>query len=195
MAAYAGQEDFQLYGYQSSQIDPSLIDSILLHASRVFDRVAEVPDDYFAETNGVAYGKTFYGNASGILELDPHVGEITDLTLPDGYELPAYIERNGNIYITRQPLSPWPSDRYYNFYYGWPENVAVTVTAIWGFEAVPDDVVEAVLELATAIYRGKDSAFAKVIQLETSNVINSALPERTKLVAEKWKAKREVVFA
>lgn len=75
-------------------------------------------------------------------------------------------------------------------YVGWPDGIKVTVTAKWGWDAIPSEVTEAVLEIAIAIWRGRDAAFARVVNLGDSQTINGALPDRAKLIADKYRMGR-----
>lgn len=70
---------------------------------------------------------------------------------------------------------------------GWPDGIKVTMTAKWGWDAIPADVTEAVLELTIAIWRGRDAAFARVVNLGDTQQIFSALPERARLIADGYR--------
>lgn len=75
---------------------------------------------------------------------------------------------------------------------GWPDGIKATVTAKWGWDSIPADVTEAVLEITMAIWRGKDSAFARVVGLPESQTIFGALPDRARLIADGYRVGKAV---
>lgn len=105
-------------------------------------------------------------------------------------ETPVYFEQNGYLVIkgygagvpTRDVSNAgptffsnsWPStwNSYSSpfntgvatYFKGWPVNLKITVTANWGFAAVPADVQQAVIQLAIHQWRVGDPAFTAISQ-------------------------------
>lgn len=77
---------------------------------------------------------------------------------------------------------------------GWPRGVAVTVTARWGWAAVPPEVVQATVETALRMWRGTDEASAKVSDVDQQGE-PPALGPAARLVADKYRERRPPVFA
>lgn len=163
-----------------------------------------------------ASARKFWGNGTNFLKVDPYLSTHTPtVAMPTGWATPTFIESNpfahpqqatanGEFYLLRtygdseslfDGLHAMQSDLGASFNldlssdteYGWPQGVRATVTAKWGWDAIPADVTEAVAELAIAIWRGRDQAFARVVNLETSQQIFGALPERAKLIGDKYR--------
>jgi hypothetical protein len=178
----------------------------------MFDRAARRPDNYFAEAATAVSARKFWGDGTNHLRTDPYVaGSITTVAMPTGYTVPGYVQEttpDGQAYLVavygddeaRFSGVEAESIDLYNVVFwnatdiGWPDGVKVTITARWGWAAVPADVTQAVTEFVIATLRGKDQAFAKVVNLENNQVITSAMPERTKMVADAYR-NNKMVFA
>jgi hypothetical protein len=199
LSNYVELTDVNGYGYQLDDDDAPVVQKIIPRCARVFDLVAEVAPGYFGAAAEAPALKTFFGDGSAYLRLDPYVGELADgaVTTLDGYTVPEFYERtdrwknpflharaSGRV-VTLLDEAAWFGGALSGGS-NWSEGQPYKVSARWGFEATPDDVVEAVLELIIAVHRSKDPAFAKVIRLEDKTIITQALPDRTKLVAEKY---------
>ncbi|OLE52113.1 MAG: hypothetical protein AUG51_19340 [Acidobacteria bacterium 13_1_20CM_3_53_8] len=195
MSSYITTTDIVEYGYQVEEDDEVLLDKIGLRASRIFDRFAEVPPSFFDKAPSESANRVVYGTGTDYLFLPPYIAPLgaNAISMPTGYTVPEFYERQSRFglqYLQRkysgQSLSlmepdGWPL-------WGAPERVGwlfvpITINAKWGFEDVPEDVKEAVLELTIMIWRSKDPAFAKVIRLEDKEIISQALPDRTKQIA------------
>jgi len=219
---YATLDDARLYGYQSSDDDDELLEPIITRASRMFDRYCGVKAGHFAKglTTQVASARKFWGDGTDYLKLDPYLsGQTLVVAMPTGYTVPPYIESkdeghqadNGQGFYLIRTYSN--NESRYGFvkdsnideyagalfaaninYIGWPIGVKVTVTAKWGFDAVLEDIKEAVLETAIAIWRGRDQAFSRVVNLETNIQVVDAMPARAKVIADRYRASNGVMF-
>lgn len=211
------------YVFHFQSEDAPLLESMALRASRVFDRAANVEDGHFRKADEEASDRILYGIGVDRLLLPPHLAEsVTAVELPEGYaEVGSEFIEQGDYLVRTVGGGVLPAGagfdclRYLNnpllaerldleAYFrpfsavnAFPYGVPVTVTAKWGgrFESVPADVEEAVLELVVAMHRGKDTAFARLIDVDTNRQILDALPARTKMVAESYRGKRPLVFA
>lgn len=167
-----------------------------------------------------ATARKFWGNGTDYLRLDPYlipagVTSITTVAMPTGFTVPGYLEANhhsraelnmpGEFCLVRtygdnesrfSALSErgdlFPAEFSGELdYVGWPDGIKVTVTAKWGWDAVPEDVKEATIETVIAIWRGRDAGFARAVGVEGAGVvIGEALPQRAREVAERYRAGR-----
>lgn len=136
----------------------------------------------------VATARTFYGDGTNLLKVDPYVpGTLnTTLGMPTGYTAPTFTERNGFLWLSsstgvlqipRSYSIGWDGYPYAGGGYGWPLGVPIAVTAKWGFEATPADVKMAIIEWAINIWRETDPAGLKLVGLE-GQVLREAVPPR-----------------
>jgi hypothetical protein len=188
MADYATAEQV---GELAHEFTPSssLSASLVTRASRMFDNLTGVSDDFFAAAADPAeYSiRNYYGNGTGYLVVDPYTAlNPTDPIVIDpdySYEIPAYTERDGMLvrygsYVSRL--------------IGWDDGVRVSVSANWGFTAVPAPVTQATAGLAIHLFRTTDPAFATISAAE-----NVELPAYVQTIIDTYKAKytKEMAFA
>lgn len=163
-----------------------VLQSLILRASRMFDLTCGVAPEYFeAREDGIATALTLYGSGGNFLKLPPYVAGSLDptVTFPSGYTTLEFVERNG--YLVRAEngifanglISPVP------WYYGVP----ITVTAKWGYEATPEDVKQAVIELVINLWRETDPAHAQLRSIE-GGPIREKVPPRVGDVARRYRA-------
>jgi hypothetical protein len=217
MPVYATIDEAREYGYQSTDDDEDVLASILTRASRLFDRYCGVKAGYFGkgDPNQTASARRYWGNGTDYLQIDPYLSSPTIIvTMPDGWDVPPFIESRDQGFQSDdgqgfQLIRTYADNSRYGFisggfvddyagalfaanvnYVGWPNGVRVTVEAKWGWDAVLDDVREAVLETTIAIWRGKDQAFARVVNLGESQQVFSAMPDRAKLIADRYRMAR-----
>lgn len=214
---YATLAEAKAYGYQSTTDDDALITAILPRASRLIDRYVGVKPGYFdlGDAGQTASARKFWGSGIDYLQIDPYLSTpAISVAMPTGYTAPPYLEsRNlpmtddGQGFFLIRTYSDnesrfefvkdaaWDEDAGALFAanittVGWPEGVKVTVTAKWGWDAIPDDIKEATLETIIAIWRGRDQAFARVVNLETNLAVTQAIPERARLIADRYRQAR-----
>lgn len=180
---YCTIEDIRLYSFQyDEEADRAIYNLLIPRGSAVFDKLCGVSPGYFlarAEADP-ATEKTFYGTGGLSLTLPPFVGDL-EITMPSGYTVPPFVNQEGILFLTDSQgmlISPGAGSEGYS----WPKGVKITIKAKWGYAKTPDEVVEAVAELVVAMYRSRDSAFLRQINLENHQTVNSALPPRTKAV-------------
>lgn len=135
---------------ESSTID--VFDRLATAVSRQFDRECEVANDFFVAAvsgnPGIAT-RTFITNGTRYLAVPPYEsGSITEITI-DGNAVTlgdkdTYREINGYLLLTRDCS----------------EFTEVSITARFGFAAIPADIVQACIEQALFMWRRKDLAFA-----------------------------------
>lgn len=215
---YATIGDLMDYGYQVTDDDEPVLASILTRASRLFDRYCGVKAGYFGkgDLGQTASARKFWGDGTDYLQIDPYLSSpAITVAMPAGYTVPPYIESRSEGYQSDDGQGFFLIRTYsnnesrYGFvkdgsadenagalfaanvnYVGWPIGVKVTVTAKWGFDALLEDVKEAVLETAIAIFRNKDQAFARVVNLESNQLVTDVMPMRAKLIADRYRQSR-----
>lgn len=178
--AYVTIEEIAPYGWQVGEDDLIFFDALRVRASRMFEILAFVGEDYFMPGSGELEARTFYGTNSVYLYLPPFY-EIASVTMPTNYTVPYYHNADGCLRTTDvdgilyDPMALHGTK--------WPAGVPVTITAKWGFKKIPEDVKQAVAEMIIAVWRTKDQAFLKAVDMDTNKVIVNAIPERTKMIA------------
>lgn len=209
------------YGYQSQDADETILIDILKRASRLFDRYCGLPDGYFdrVASSTAATTRYFYGDGTDFLKIDPYLTATTPtVTLPTGFSTMTWIEANplattkarhtnaGEFFLIRTygddaSRSSALSGNQESIDFasgmtsiGWPAGIRATVSAKWGWLAVPDDVREAVLETTIAIWRNKDQAFARAVAIDGNILINDVMPPRARLIADRYRLGK-VLFA
>lgn len=170
--------------------------ALIEQASRYFDLECGVTPGFFnPQPYPVATERTFYGDGTHYLSLDNYVADsIASVSLPDGYTAPDYVERTGYLLRTGEthvlPVSYrgvwWSSG-------GWPEGVPVTISAIWGYSAVPADVKMAVIELVINLMRETDPATLNLLDLERQP-LRERLPPRVHEVVKRYRVNRNPAF-
>lgn len=196
MANYATTEEIILHGFQIDAVrDTPKLESLCEKISRIFDQMCGVPNNYFAaaEEAAAASNRIFSGDGTDTLRLDPYIS-IDDVTMPTGWTVPTYIELSGQslrsngfdfglirtygddgarlgLLENGGGADGWAFalDLSSGLAVGWPKGVKVTVSAVWGYDAVPADVNLAVIETVIAKMRGTDKAYARAAGLDTSD--------------------------
>jgi hypothetical protein len=143
---------------------------------------------YFALATDAHTTRTVMGSGTSWLRMPPYVcGSLLQAEYVAGWSfVPEYAEikdRNGIQWL--------------KIACGYFEENVIELTALWGWEAIPDDIVEATIETAMAIWRQSDAAFLRVAAdlNGQGGVSGQAMPERAKLICAQWKRKLEPVFA
>lgn len=170
---------------------------LIERASRYFDLICGVAPEFFESAGSTATARTFYGDGTNFLRLDAYINGSLNATIsvPEGYETPAFIERDGHLVLSSNGnlahrIAPYPSFSINGT--GWWNGVPITVTAKWGFEATPEDVKMAVIEMVINLLRETDPAAVKLINTE-GQVLREKMPPRVLAVAKRYQ-QRSAVF-
>lgn len=165
---------------------------LIERASRFFDLLCGVKPGYF-EAGTTVTSRAFYGNGSRFLKLDRYVpGSLNaTLTYPSGYTAFAFVERDGYLVLTDTAgvLTSRSPGQDFN---GWYSGVPITVSAKWGFEATPEDVKLAVIELAINLWRELDPANIKLVNLE-GQPLREKYPPRVWEIAKRYRVNSGVL--
>ena len=202
MADYATTEQIQAFARESDGLaDAGAWDLLATAASRAFDTLCEVPEDFFAEAPEEATEKVVYGSGTAFQKLPPYVPGSLDLenaTMGEaGQEepLPDMTVEMGEVGLqflvdrsaTEQP-SQYEADLGKDRYVGFYEAVPITLEARWGFETTPADIKLAVIGLALYMWRQSDPSFAGISNADTNLVLREMPPSVSKVV-EKYRTK------
>lgn len=187
---YTDIEDVIRNLWEFKEADTTIFEPMIERASRIFDILCYVPAGHFLDKSLNAENRVIYGSGSVYLLLPDHYEPVVSVTMPSGYTVPHYIELDGHLKTTDAD-----GVIFHSLHSGktvWADGVPITVSAKWGYASVPADVKEAVVELTVAMFRSKDQAFLKAVNLETNQVLVNAIPERTKLVAGFYNSRKEI---
>lgn len=193
MADYATVEQIQSLGLQTDAPDESVWELLATAASREFDTLCEVRENYFAaiEEEATYSNRDFYGNGSDFIRLDPYTElNPVDPVLVDqnsSYSLPDYRISDGGLLINREGY-PSASSFVINRFSGWRPGVKITVSAIWGWTETPADIVVAVSKLAVNNWRRSDPVNAENTESSGEPLIDG-LPASVWPVVEKYREK------
>lgn len=172
------------------------LEALILQASRFFDLVCGVKPEHFEPAGDSVSDLVVYGDGTNFLRLPPYVpGTLNStITFPDGYSVPTFIERDGYLILSSNgvALSRFGSSWHEDWHAGWYVGVPITVSAKWGYEATPEDVKMAVIELVINLWRETDPATVKLINLE-GQPLREKIPPRVWEVAKRYRA-NGVVF-
>jgi hypothetical protein len=170
-----------------------VVTKVIERASRIFDLVCDVEPEHFEAAGASATSRTFYGDGTNFLRLDPYVeGSLSaTITLPSGYTSPSFVEREGLLILVDSLGVRYPSTLSW-YGTGWYENVPVTVSARWGFAATPADVKHAVIELVINLIKEVDPASIKMMNLD-GIVLREKLPPRVEMIASKYRRRGAVL--
>lgn len=149
--------------------DASAVDTAVLQ--RFIDRASSVIDGAIGRSfpiqDAEVSDRIFHGTGTYSLQIDYHQGDdlVTAVTLPSGWVAPFFVElrddvnetcylrvtdSEGRIYRNGQGRSwPWGGSALAV----WPEGLPITVSAQWGYAAIPGDVEDACIAIAMAAYR------------------------------------------
>lgn len=158
MSEYVTEAELLAVLPDATAADTAALEAIRTRASAVVDRYA---GRRFESASVTPSARTFYGSGTHLLPIDWHEDAlVTVATLPTGYTAPTFIERRNqdteSCYLsTTDAVGSLYTGMNTNFgtYATWPAGVAVSVTAAWGYAAVPEDIQQATLELCQAMWR------------------------------------------
>jgi hypothetical protein len=134
----------------SAELESALKQS-LLDASRLFENELIAPEDFFAPAGEDYEERTFYGNGTQFLTLQPYVS-IEYIRDEDGvdYDANEYILTTSNIYYPNGYRLKWRFRSCSSKGWNWFDKV--TVSARWGFKCVPPDVTVAIKNMGCLMF-------------------------------------------
>jgi hypothetical protein len=186
MADYVTTEELSDYLLGASAAADAKKASAVTRASRLFDRLCGVPNDYFSVADADPTTKLITGNGSTILNLPPFVGSLGVVIYEPETDWQQTIEDTFFVLKGRAPnqtLETFRDRRFDAFdrldYFDWQrdweptwgwhtrsvwrENRHYSISARWGWEAVPEDVKAAVTQIAISLMRDLDFSLAQTL--------------------------------
>lgn len=157
---YVQPEILKENGIAPESDDTVVWQQIAESVSRTFDRECEVPDGFFDKASASSSVRSFLGAGTEYVKISPYLpGSLSAITI-DGTAV--------TVPSTTKEFQE--SDDYLIFAYAIAKNAAVSVSARWGFAAVPADIVQACIEQALFQWRRKDLAFAELAGVSSAAV-------------------------
>lgn len=186
----------ELNGYLDPKDDATAaqLEEMITRASRRID--AYVTDNtltgYFAPSPQEPSVRKLRGRDVSFLHLPLHVaGSVTAVTVPEPFQVPEFAYENDRLVCVDQYGIRTRRARFV-------EGVPYSVTARWGFAAVPGEIEEACLQLVVRTFRAKDDGFSGVIGAikRDGSMIERALPAPVKdiLDGQRNKYRRQFYF-
>lgn len=167
MADYVASSVLKQAAIADESSTTDVFDRLATAVSRQFDREAEVVNDFFAAKVAGPTGvtaKTFRTNGTKYLQVSPYeAGSITDVSV-DGVAL----DITGVDYEERDGFLVFEAD--------YDDRTLVSVTARFGFDAIPVDIEQACIEQALFIWRRRDLAFAEMSGISTAALVAEFAP-------------------
>lgn len=194
MADYVTPEEVGYLGHEWDSSHPRA-DLLVTAASRMFDNLTEVGVDFYAAApDPVDYTeRTFYGNGTGYLTLDPYTAlNPTDPVVIDpdnAYDVPTYIEKDGMLVLYGSYQARRAST--------WTDGISIAVSANWGFAEIPADVTTACAHIAYHLFRTADPAFAVISGAGEAAARLETIPKIARDIVDSYRAKysQEGLFA
>lgn len=175
MADYLTTEELDFFQLNAADISPEKKAFIITAASRYFDRLCEVEEDFFKQAEEEASEKVIVGNGLNLLQLPPFVGVLGDVIVNEQIIDSSYFISKGTVPNQYLQVLQWERDFFgyetssFNNFRRipfWSENYFYTISARWGWAEIPYDVKAAVAEIAISLSSGLD--VAKALTLEES---------------------------
>jgi hypothetical protein len=191
MADYVTTDEVGYLGHEWDATHPRA-DLLVTAASRMFDNLTGVGVNYYqAAPNPAAYStRTFYGNGTGYLPLDPYtaLNPVNPVVVDAAYayDIPTYVQQDGMLVLYGSYLERRS---------GWVDGVSIAVSANWGFASIPSDVSIACAHIALHLYRTADPAFATISNAEGAAARPITLPRIARDIVDTYKAKYMPGFA
>lgn len=167
-------------------------------ASRLFDNLCEVSEDFFAEEDGTTDERFFIGDGTAYLKVPPYL-DLDSVAINDGTiavpdytadNVPDYAEQNGMLVVLDKTIRPsYSAPSYPNRFTGWPDGKQIRVSAIWGFLTIPADVQLAVIHLAIHLWRTGDPSFAVISGAGEAAARIETIPKIARDIVDRYREK------
>lgn len=210
MADYATTDEISAFAHEFAALGNTGQDLLATSASRLFDRLCEVDDDFFDAAAGTFSDRDFIGDGTAYLRIGPHTAlNITDPVLINMEPLdavadfvndnvPPYLDRGDYLIVLANTRYMRPEAASYPLRFeGWPHGRQIRVSAKWGFAGIPEDVTLATAHIAIHLWRTADPAFATISNAEGAASRAVTVPQVAREIIDKYKAKYsdKAVFA
>jgi hypothetical protein len=188
---YIDTDDIVLYGFQTDlDNNEELFKALIPRASQFFDILCGVEPGHFLVKGTEATDKVIYGSGGVLLAIPPHIGNVVSVATSNlnYYPQAKFIEEAGYLRITDSLGLPQGVGAPYLY---WQGSVPFTVRAKWGYAAVPETVKQATVEILITLWRSRDQAWTKAVNLDSNQLtFNPAIPKRAKVIAASFRNAR-----
>lgn len=172
----------------------TVLGELITSASRLIDSYLTVENDFFAVAGASKTAKVVYGRGGDRLRLPPFTETITaaDMTVPSGYVKPVFAVVDGWLTIPPQlglGLIVGNAPEYNPYLYSFISYVSYTISAKWGWAAIPEDIREACVQIVVRWFRGRDDAYAGIVTAQSGQAFERAIPAGAKMILDEWKGK------
>ena len=185
--AYITLAHVKEFAMQSARGDETRLEDYLAHAARIVDRMCGVPDGFFGIAGEVATTRNFRGAETRWLRVAPYLRdsiESVEYSQANCWtpEYDEVVDDKGLHWLIAAGCEVWLGEY-------------VEITARWGFEEVPDDIVQITGEMAMLLFRQRDPALTKIqIDVNGTLIKPEDLTPRTRQICAQYKARRPVVL-
>ena len=159
------------------------VNAILAGVSAGIDRYCDRPAGYFSPSAEEPTTRRIRAEGQNYLRIGRHVGDV-EFTNPVVSSTVFYQAENGWIYWNEQPVSG-DADYFAQADKFFEANRIYIVSARWGFEATPDDIVLATALIAGDLYDRGNGVIGQVSP--TGFVIERAMPLPARELLNGWK--------
>lgn len=162
-------------------------------ASRFVDNYINKPFGYFLPSPLIGTPRNYRGDGTKILRIHQHISgtvSITNLNIDDWYENTA----DGNLYrgesANYSNIQPgWVFELNFNTYDRdipcWIANRLYVITARWGYEEIPTDISEAVMQI---VYRWWKTQAGTLAQITPNGyLVERDIPKPAKAILDNYK--------
>ena len=187
LPVYASLAQLKDYAMQAGRGDETRLEEYLPAASRLVDKLCGVADGFFGLASESVSIRKFRGNATRRLRVTPYRATSIqyveyaklDCFAPDFDEL---IDEKGLYWLVAEGCAIW-------------HNEIIEITAAWGWEEVPDEIVQVTCEMAMLLFRQRDPAVTK-IQMDVNGTLLKPedITPRTRKICAEYKLRRPVVL-
>lgn len=168
---YISTDELDLFLLGANDVPTLKKDLLISSASRQFDRLCNVENDFFALASDTATEKIINGNGLGLLPLPPFTDSLASVTFENELiDSDNYLVKGSspNQFLAFPNFSNYSnSDLFAHTYQQfWRINKPYTILAKWGFAEIPKQVKMGVVEIAISLSSGLD--VAKALTLDES---------------------------
>lgn len=169
----------------------ALLTEACVNASAIVNSYVGRGQPFAFETVGsvaVPHQRTYTGDGTAVLALDLPLQQLvsadndgTAIAAADVWLEPVNVTPARSLRLKRSaPTATWSCETY-----------SVTVRGVWGWGAPPEDVIEAVLELAVRIVKGRNAGYSDVVGIDGTGASGDqvqryvkALPPLVKIILD-----------
>lgn len=172
----------------------TVLGELITSASRFIDSYLTVENDFFTVAGASKTAKVVYGRGGDRLRLPPFIETIAaaDMSVPSGYVKPVFAVVDGWLTIPPQlglGIIVGNAPEFNPYLYSFASYVGYTISAKWGWAAIPEDIREACVQIVVRWFRGRDDAYAGIVTAQSGQAFERAIPAGAKMILDEWRGK------